>query len=617
MSVKDTARKPETPDSPDLDSLAGQVPERLTRRGLGIMRVGIGREPWVFFLATVFSIIFGVMTVADAWVLGWATDNVIVPSISDGNYATGTVVAGIALFMTVALLRMIGVIGRRIAGGIVFFRLMRRDRRAVTRKYLDLPLSWHRNHPAGQLLSNANSDVEATWSVFNPLAMAIGTIAMMLAAIFSMVITDPLLAVVGLVVFPLLFAINIVYQRWQGPRLALAQSLRGSVSSIAHESIDGALVVKSLGREAEETSRFAARSEQLRDANIGVGRVRAIFDPVLEALPNIGVLLVIAVGVTRVNAGAIAPGDVVQIAFLFTVVALPMRSIGWVLGEIPRSVVGADRVATVLQTDESMQYGTRELAGTGPVAVSVNAVGFQYDDADRPTLQQVDFQIGAGRVVAVVGATGSGKSTLISLLNRQMDPTSGQILLAGMDIRELSHRDLAQSVALVPQSTFLFDDSVRENIALGADLSDDDIWQVLSIVQADRFVRALPSGLDTELGERGASLSGGQRQRLALARALVRRPRLLILDDATSALDPAVEQRILSSLKSADPAGSSQTVIVVAYRKATIGLADEVVHLDRGRVVGRGTDAELRADSARYRNLVDAYDQAREKADRE
>jgi ABC-type multidrug transport system fused ATPase/permease subunit len=284
-----------------------------------------------------------------------------------------------------------------------------------------------------------------------------------------------------------------------------------------------------------------------------------------------------------------------------------------VLGELPRSVVGWDRVRTVLDATGEMPYGTRELVGTGPARLRLDDVRFEYEEG-TPVLSGVELDLEPGRVVAVVGATGAGKSTLTSLLTRLVDPASGRVLVDEVDVRDLTHGSLAEHVAVVPQSTFLFDDSVRENVTLGADVPDDDVWAALRTVQADGFVSALPRGLDTQLGERGTTLSGGQRQRLALARALVRRPRLLVMDDATSAVDPEVEQRILAALAEHTADDDGPSVLVVAYRKATIALADEVVFLDGGRIVDRGTHAELIERSADYRLLVDAYDQAREAA---
>ncbi len=599
-----------------LDSLGGTDTTNLTRRGFRVLGIGIGRQKAMFSLAVLFSVLFGLTTVADAWVLGWATDHVIRPSFADGDVATGALVAGTLLFITAALLRMISVVGRRLIGGIVYYRLVAGDRRNVTRKYLRLPVAWHQSHPTGQLLSNANADVEATWMVFNPLPMAIGVIAMLIGAVATMLAADVVLTLVGLVVFPLLFVLNVVYQRSQGPRMAQAQSLRGDVSSVAHESFDGALVVKSLGREEEETARFATASEQLRDANISVGRVRAVFEPLLEALPSIGVLLVVLLGIGRIESGATAPGDVVQIAYLFTIVAMPVRAIGWVLGELPRTVVGWDRVRGVLDDTTQMPYGPAGLDGTGPIGLRLESLGFSYEP-DEPVLEDLDLEVAPGSVTAVVGSTGSGKSTLATLVTRLLDADEGRVLLDGRPAAEIDHDALAAAVSLVPQATFLFDDTVRSNITLDADIPDETVWEVLRTVQADRFVQALPEGLDTELGERGTSLSGGQRQRLSLARALVRNPRLLVLDDATSALDPAVEQRILRALAERSQGEDGPTVLVVAYRKATIALADQVVHLADGRIADTGTHAELRERSSAYRDLVDAYDQARQEVDHE
>ncbi|MFY0405786.1 ABC transporter ATP-binding protein [Solicola sp. PLA-1-18] len=584
--------------------------DEVTRRGLRILGRGMSEQRGMFSIATVGSLVYGALTVADAWVLGWATDNVIRPSFERGDLVTGSAVIAVLLFVSVALLRALGVIARRLVGGIVFYRLMADYRRRVTRKYLQLPMAWHGRHPTGQLLSNANADVEAAWGVMMPLPMAVGVVAMLVTAIVAMLFADVVLTIVGLVIFPLLFVINVFYQRWLSPRVTRAQSLRGTVSSVAHESFDGALVVKTLGREAEETERFDAVNRELRDANIAAGRIRSVFDPMLEALPNLGVLLVIVLGVDRVISGATQPGDVVQVAYLFTVVAFPVRAFGWVLGELPRSVVGWDRVDSVLTAEGSMPYGDAALPAGGAVRLSAEHVDTGYDGSR--VLRDLSFTVEPGKVVAVVGHTGAGKSTLTDLLVRLRDPEDGRICLDGVDVRTLSHDALASSVALVPQSTFLFDDTVRDNVTLGADVTDAEVWDALRTTQADGFVAALAHGLDTQLGERGTTLSGGQRQRLALARALVRGPRLLVMDDATSALDPDVERRILTALARQTADGSGPTVLVVAYRKATIALADEVLYMSQGRIAERGRHDELVATSPEYRDLVDAYDQARE-----
>ena len=576
-----------------------------TRAGFGVLGVAIRREPYIFALSTLGSVLFGALTVADAWVLGWSTDNVVLPAFRNGEISAALLWTVLALFLGVALLRAVGIVARRLGAGVMQFRMQAHTRRAVTRQYLTLPMEWHQRHPTGQLLSNAYSDVEAAWGPIAPLPMAVGTIAMMVIAIAQMLFADLVLAVVGLLVFPAVVVANLAYQRYASPLMTRAQQLRAEVSEIAHESFDGALVVKTLGREQQETERFTAKAHELRDVNIRAGRIRAAFDPFLAALPNVGVLVVLSVGVGRVLSGATDPGDVVTVAYLLTIVSFPIRSIGWLLGEFPRSVVGFRRTQAVLRATGAMEYGDRAvLPSEDGARLQVEGLGYAYDPA-VPLLRELSFEVPPGRTVAVVGATASGKSTLTNLLTRLVDPDAGRVLVDGIDLRDLRRGGLAEAVAVVPQTAFLFDDTVRGNVTLGADVADADIWAALRAAQADGFVAALSDGLDTTLGERGTSLSGGQRQRISLARALVRRPRLLILDDATSAVDPEVEARILASLRDG---GDDTTLVVVAYRKATIALADEVVHLEGGRIVDRGTHAELLTRSPGYATLVNAYE---------
>jgi ATP-binding cassette subfamily B protein len=582
------------------------------RRGFAVLWVAVRQEPRIFVVSVLGSALFGGMVVATAYIIGAITGRVIVPGIESGEVSTAALAAAAAVILGVSVLRVVGIFGRRLGAGGMQYRMQARYRREVTRRYLDLPLSWHHRHPTGSLLSNANADVEAAWFPIAPFPFAVGTVIMLVVATGALFATDWVLALVGLLVFPAVFAVNVAYSRRMSPRMTRAQRLRAELSALAHESFDGALVVKTLGREGSEADRFGTKAAELRDALVAVGRVRGLFDPAMDALPQLGTLVVLLVGAMRLNAGVVSVQDVVSVAFLFTVLAFPIRAIGWVLGELPRSVVGWDRIQGVLTATGSMPYGSAPAPdATGPATLELRGVAFAYDEA--PVLREVTFEVPAGRTVAVVGPTGSGKSTLMSLVARLVDPADGDVRLDGVDVRELRRGALAEAVALVPQTTFVFDDSVRGNVTLGADLGDEEVWEALRLAQADRFVRALPEGLDTMVGERGASLSGGQRQRLALARALVRRPRLLVLDDATSAVDPAVEQAILAGLRSRE--GTS--VLVVAYRRATISLADEVVFLDHGRVVARGSHAELLSRVPGYVNLVTAYEEAERERERE
>jgi ATP-binding cassette, subfamily B, bacterial len=573
--------------------------------GFRVLGVAIRREPWVFTLSTIGSVVFGALTVADAWVLGWSTDHVVIPAFDTGTTTTGGLVAILALFVGVAILRAVGIVARRLGAGVMQYRMQAAYRREVTRQYLTLPMSWHQRHPTGELLSNANSDVEAAWAPIAPLPMAVGTLAMMVIAIAQMLVTDLTMAAVGLLVFPLVMVVNVVFQRLSSPIFTRIQALRAELSEIAHESFDGAMVVKTLGRETQETERFAAKAQTLRDEGIRAGRIRAAFDPLLESLPNLGVLVVLGVGVVRVSSGAADPGDVVTIAYLLTIVAFPIRSIGWMLGEFPRSVVGYTRVQRVLDTVSETTYGDQRVAPSRAGAeLVVDDLVYTYEPG-QALLEGLDFRLEPGRTVAVVGATASGKSTLTSLVTRLIDPLEGAVRIDGQDLRELTPGELAEHVALVPQSAFLFDDTVRGNVTLGADVPDEEVWAALRTAQADGFVAGLRDGLDGRLGERGTTLSGGQRQRLSLARALIRRPRLLVLDDATSAVDPEVEARILAAIRER---GGDSTMLLIAYRKATIALADEVLFLDGGRIADRGTHAELLERNPAYARLVNAYE---------
>ena len=573
--------------------------------GFRVLGVAIRREPWVFTLSTLGSVLFGALTVADAWVLGWSTDNVVLPAFESGTTTTKGLITIFALFLGVAILRAVGIVARRLGAGIMQYRMQAHYRREVTRRYLDLPMSWHQRHPTGELLSNANSDVEAAWAPIAPLPMAVGTVAMMVIAILQMLFTDLAMALVGLLVFPLVMLVNVAFQRLSSPIFTRIQALRAELSEIAHESFDGAMVVKTLGREGEETDRFAAKARDLRDEGIRAGRIRAAFDPFLESLPNLGVLAVLGVGALRVQSGTADPGDVVTVAYLLTIVAFPIRSIGWLLGEFPRSVVGYSRVRGVLDTVSETTYGDAQLAMSSRGAELVVAdLGFSYSPGQR-LLDGLGFTLEPGHTVAVVGETASGKSTLTSLVTRLVDPQTGSIKVDGQDLRDLAPGQLAQHVALVPQNAFLFDDTVRGNVTLGADLPDEEVWEALRTAQADGFVAGLPKGLDSRLGERGTTLSGGQRQRLSLARALIRRPRLLVLDDATSAVDPEVEARILAGMREH---GGDSTLMLIAYRKATIDLADEVLFLEGGRIADRGTHQQLLARNPAYARLVNAYE---------
>jgi ATP-binding cassette subfamily B protein len=576
-------------------------------RGLWVLGQAIRKEPRLFTVGVVGSSVFGLLIIANSYLVGWVTGHVVVPAFTDGEAGTDDLAVIAAVFLGISGLRVASIFGRRLGAGFMQFRLQARYRRAVTRRYLSLPPSWHQQHATGTLLSNANSDVEASFSPIAPLPFAVGTIVMIIGALIALFLTDWVLALVGVALFPLLFGLNVVYSRYMAPRQIRAQQMRAKVSAVAHESFDGALVVKTMGREEDESARFGVFVTELRDSLISVGRLRGLFDPVMDALPSFGTLAVLLLGAWRLQAGAVSVADVVFVSFLFTVLAFPVRAIGWVVGELPRSVAGWDRVQAVLSATGDLDYGSVALSRSEPATLRFEGVDFAY--ADGPlVLRDVSFAVPPGKTVALVGATGSGKSTIASLAVRLVDPVGGRITLDDVPLPSLTEESLTGTSALVPQIPFVFDDSVRGNVTLERDgLGDDDAWRALRLAQADSFVTNLPEQLDTAVGERGTSLSGGQRQRITLARALAGHPRLLVLDDATSAVDPRVEAAILAALRTRD-AGAS--ILVVAYRRATIALADEVVYLEQGKVVATGTHTSLLANHSGYADLVTAYEKA-------
>jgi ATP-binding cassette, subfamily B, bacterial len=576
------------------------------RQGLRLIWRAVLEQPRPFGVAVLGSALYAAMTVASALVFGWVTDSVIEPAFVAGDVSRALLALAACLIVGVAALKAVGIVVRRVYATYVQAKLEAIFRQRITRQYQDLPMSWHRRHPTGELLSRANSDVESAFWPMAPLPLSTGVVLMLVLAAAVFLVTDLLLAAVAFVIGPVMGLANWRYNTLMNAPVTRAQELRAEVSGIAHESFDGALVVKTLGREAVETDRFRAGADSLRDQLIEVGRLRSIYNPFIESLPNVGILLVLVVGAWRVAQGAITPGDLVTLAFLFMLLAFPIRVIGYLFSEFPRAVVGWDRIAYVLDADERLDDGTGAGGGQGPAQSELLDVTFSYEeDGDAPVLRDVNFTVRPGEVVGLVGSTGSGKSTVTSLLVRLSDPSGGAVELDRRDLRTLRRAAIAADVAVVFQESFLFAETVRDNITLGGAFTDEEVTQAARLAQAHEFILQLPDGYDTVVGERGATLSGGQRQRVALARALVRRPRLLVLDDATSSVDPRVEAAILKGMREAD---LPSTTIVVAYRKATIALADRVIFLDRGGIRRTGSHEELLATEPAYGRLLDAYE---------
>lgn len=602
-------------------------------RHWALIRRQLSRAKPQFALGFTATLVFAAATVVSSYAIGWAIDAVLIPAAERGDVATASLVGVAAVLMAVGVIRGVGIGFRRYGAYLAMYQLEKRDRTEVTGRYLELPLEWFRRHPTGRLISNVGADVEAAAHIAAPLPMALGVAVMLAVAAVLLLITDPFLALVGLAVGPAIMANNLFYQRKMTVAAARAQRLRAEVAEVAHESFDAALVVKTLGRENAEVSRFGVLSDDLRNRMVDVGRLRAVFDPVMEALPTLGVLAVVGVGAWRVDQGLMTAGTLVAFAYLFRLITVPMRIFAWLLGQLPLAEAGWRRVESVLAERERTSYGVDRLTGEGGAEVEVRAVSYLHpetdlsDLGDRPApsgagagaaprpgegevpeeerrgVEEVSFRAAAGSTVALVGPTGSGKSTVAGLLARLYDPDAGAIRLDGAPLPELERAALAETATLVFQEPFLFDDTVRNNITLGGDYDAAQVEEAARLAAAEEFIAELPDGYETTVGERGAALSGGQRQRIALARALIRRPRLLVLDDATSAVDPAVERTILDGLSRLDT-----TVVIAAYRRGSIMGADQVVYMEGGRVAGRGTHDQLYADLPHYAELVDAYD---------
>ena len=581
-----------------------KTPKRhVLRRGLRVLARFVRLNPLPFSIAIIGAVIYAGASVLGTLVLGRVTDKVLTPAFSRQGVATGTAWTWIALIMVVSVMRAIGTITRRYFAGKTTWLGQAWLRREIADHFLAVPIEFHRANSTGVLLAHADSDVLAATEVVNPLPFSTGLLVLIVFSVIALVAVDPLLAVVGLVLFPTMALLNRFYTRRVERPAAAVQHYVGEVSSIAHESFDGALAVKSLGLEAHEVGRLSVAADALRRERIEVGKLRAFFEPSLDALPSLGIVAILAVGSWRISTGAISPGDVVQAMALFTLLAFPMRVVGFLLEEMPRAVVATERLNRILAAPIAPAPHDHEAPPTTPAEVVVRDVHFAYPTGE-PVLTGINLTIAPGEIVALVGPTGCGKSTLCELLVGLGAPDRGTIHVHGLvpdRLRSGARRDL---LALVFQESFVFGDTVTENVLVGTNHGTDRLESALAVAQAARFVAALPNGVDTILGERGVTLSGGQRQRLALSRALARRPQFLVLDDATSAVDPRVEARILGALRDELP----MTTLVVAHRRSTIELADRVVRMDAGRIVATGTHAELLETDPEYAAMLSAYD---------
>ncbi|WP_423464857.1 ABC transporter ATP-binding protein [Promicromonospora sp. MS192] len=415
-----------------------------------------------------------------------------------------------------------------------------------------------------------------------------------------------------LVIVPVLAATAGVIVWRMVPHFRRMQKRIDAINSVLREQITGLRVVRAFVRERRETERFGVVNEELFDTSLRAGRLMALTFPVVMLIMNMSSVAVLWFGAHEIEAGGMQIGSLTAFLSYLMYILMAVMMSTMIFMMIPRAAVAADRIGEVLETSSSV------IDPDAPVAlfptedddavpaprgqVTFENVEFRYPGAEEPVLHDLSFTAEPGRTTAIIGSTGSGKSTLLNLVPRLFDATDGAVRVDGIDVRDVTQRDLGSLMGLVPQKAFLFSGTVADNLRYGKpDATEEEMWAALEVAQARDFIEALPDGLESVVAQGGATFSGGQRQRLAIARAVIRQPRIYLFDDSFSALDYATDARLRAALR---PQTREATVIVVAQRVATIRDAEQILVLDHGRIVGRGTHAELLAENETYQEIV-------------
>jgi ABC-type multidrug transport system fused ATPase/permease subunit len=527
-------------------------------------------------------------------------------SLRDHDRHTLLVVA--LLIVAAVLARWLLSYARRIIAGQLSLRIEYDLRELMYGHLQRLELGFFDYQQTGQLMSRVTVDLQQVrfFLGYGLIFILQSALTIALAGV-AMIVINPGLGLISLVPAPFVVLISQRYGRRARPAVQEVQQRIAELTAEAQENIAGVRVVKSFAREDRQLARFRESVGRVFDQSMVATRLEAIYNPIIAFLPQLGLAAVLILGGRSVIHHHLTLGQFTAFYFYLSMLIAPMRSLGVTLGLAQRATASGARIFQVLDREPRIVAppGAPPLP-PGNGHVEFRGVTLHYGEqgeAEQAVLCDVDLDVPAGSTVALVGATGSGKTSLVSLLPRLYDTSSGQVLLDGADVRTVDLHSLRQAIAVVSDDPFLFSATVRENIAYAhPDAGMDEVMQAAQRAQAHEFIIRLPHGYDTLIGERGVNLSGGQRQRLAIARALLADPRVLVLDDATSSVDASTERLIKRAL---NDAMAGRTTFVIAHRLSTISLADEIVVLEGGRIVARGDHDELLESSPLYREIVE------------
>ena len=538
------------------------------------------------------------VTVAIPWLTGLAID-----VIARGDRGALGLLAGAVVLA--ALLRLALSVAWRLVAGRVAAGVEVDMRRAVYEHLQALELGFFARRQTGELMSRATADLQSVRFLlgYGFVYLALRGLAIVFAAV-AMFLLQPGLAALALAPAPLVVLVATRDGRRSRPALQAVQQRIAELTADVEENMSGVRVVKAFAAEDRQLERFRRSVGQVLGGAMLATRLRSFYNPLIGFLPNLGLAAILLVGGRQVAQGSLSLGDFTALYSYLLMLIAPMRLLGLNLATVQRATASGARIFELL--DRAPRIASPPDPRPLPVGggrVELRDVSFAYEGASSPALRNVDLVVEAGTTVALVGATGSGKTTLVALLGRLHDVSEGALLVDGADVRELDLRSLRREIAVVDDAPFLFSATVHENIAYARpDAAREDVERAAARAQAAEFIEALPDGYDTAVGERGLTLSGGQRQRIAIARALLADPRILVLDDATSSVDATTEQAIKHALREVM---AGRTTFVIAHRLSTIALADEIVVVEHGRLAARGTHAELIERSALYAEMAE------------